>query len=402
MNRPGIEKIEQARARIADWVFLSPCSKSEILSHLTGCEVYLKLENLQMTGSYKERGSLNKILQLEEPQKATGVITASAGNHAQGVAHAAKLLGIDATIVMPETTPLSKIQGTREFGAEIVLHGSGYDEAYRKARQLQEEKGCTFIHAFDDPDVIAGQGTVGLELLEQVPDMDAIVAPIGGGGLISGIATAVKHYRPEIRVIGVEAERMPAMKTSVSAGHICPMRTANTLADGIAVANVGRYTLPIVQNLVSTIVTVTEEEIASAVMVLLEREKTLAEGAGAVGFAALYNHRVKDIGNKKVVVIVSGGNIDITLLSKILERGLESDGRLTRLKVVVPDKPGSIAELAALVSEHQANILQISQNRSVIELQLEETEVDLALETRGTKHAAEIAQTIRAQGFRTK
>ena len=394
--------IEKARSRIGDSVFLSPCSKSETLSRLTGCEVYLKLENLQMTGSYKERGSLNKILQLSDLQKAAGVITASAGNHAQGVAHAARLSGIEATIVMPETTPLSKIRGTQEFGATIVLHGGGYDEAYRKARELQKEKGCTFIHAFNDPHVIAGQGTIGLELLEQVPDVDAVVVPVGGGGLIAGIATAVKGIRSDVRVIGVEAERMPAMRASIKEGRVCPLPTINTLADGIAVANVGDHTLPIVQKLVSAIVTVNEEEIANAVMVLLEREKTLAEGAGAVGFAALYNRHVTDIVDRKVVVIISGGNIDMTLLSKILERGLESDGRLTRLKIVVPDKPGSIAELAALVARHRANILQISQNRSVIEVKLEETEVELTLETRGLDHTRLITNSINDHGFRVK
>ena len=394
--------IEKARSRIGDSVFLSPCSKSETLSRLTGCEVYLKLENLQMTGSYKERGSLNKILQLSDLQKAAGVITASAGNHAQGVAHAARLSGIEATIVMPETTPLSKIRGTQEFGATILLHGGGYDEAYRKARELQKEKGCTFIHAFNDPHVIAGQGTIGLELLEQVPDVDAVVVPVGGGGLIAGIATAVKGIRSDVRVIGVEAERMPAMRASIKEGRVCPLPTINTLADGIAVANVGDHTLPIVQKLVSAIVTVNEEEIANAVMVLLEREKTLAEGAGAVGFAALYNRHVTDIVDRKVVVIISGGNIDMTLLSKILERGLESDGRLTRLKIVVPDKPGSIAELAALVARHRANILQISQNRSVIEVKLEETEVELTLETRGLDHTRLITNAINDHGFRVK
>ena len=397
-----LRDVENARSRISDSVFLSPCAKSETLSRLTGCEVYLKLENLQMTGSFKERGSLNKILHLSDRQMAAGVITASAGNHAQGVAHAAQLSGIEATIVMPETAPLSKVRGTREYGAAIVLHGGGYDEAYRKACDLQREKGFTFIHAFDDPYIIAGQGTIGLELMEQVSDVDTVVVPVGGGGLIAGIATAVKAIRSDVRVIGVEAERMPAMGASINKGEICPLPTINTLADGIAVANVGNHTLPIVKKLVSAIVTVNEEEIANAVMVLLEREKTLAEGAGAVGFAALYNRHVKDIVDKKVVVIISGGNIDMTVLSKILERGLESDGRLTRLKIVVPDKPGSIAELAALVARHRANILQISQNRSVIEVKLEETEVELTLETRGLDHTRLITDSIIDHGFQVK
>lgn len=394
--------IEQARSRIGDSVFYSPCARAEILSDLTGCEVFLKLENLQLTGSFKDRGALNKILQLNERQKRVGVITASAGNHAQGVAHAARISGIQATVVMPETTPLAKIRGTREFGARIVLYGKGYDEAQQKALELQAQHGYTFIHAFDDPDIIAGQGTIGLELLEQVPDMDLVVVPVGGGGLIAGIATAIRRQRPEIRLVGVEAERMPAMKKSISAGRVLPQRTTNTLADGIAVARVGEQTLPIVRRQISTIVTVTEEEIANAVMVLLEREKTLAEGAGAVGFAALYSGHLKEIRNRKVVVVISGGNIDMTMLSKILERGLEIDGRIARFKVVVPDKPGSIAELATLVAGHHANILHISQNRAVSEVELEETEVELVLETRGQEQVTEIKGSIENQGFSVK
>jgi threonine dehydratase len=391
--------IQAARKRIGDAIFVTPCARAEILSELIGCEVFLKLENLQMTGSFKERGSLNKILQLSEEQRRAGVITASAGNHAQGVAHAARLCNIPALIVMPETTPLAKIRGTREFGAEIVLHGSGYDEAYEKARELQASQGYTFIHAFDDPQIIAGQGTIGLELLEQVPDLDLVVVPIGGGGLISGIATAIKEQRPQVRMIGVEAARMPAMQQSITAGTIEPLQSAYTLADGIAVAKVGQQTLPIVDRLVSDIVTVSEEEIATAIMLLLEREKTLAEGAGATGFAALYSERIQKIAGRKIVVVISGGNIDLTLLSKILERGMEADGRLARIKVIVPDRPRSIAQVAGLVAEQHAGILQISQNRSVSEVKLQETELELLLETRGLEHVEEISQALRAAGF---
>ena len=394
--------IEEARERIRESIFFSPCAHSETLSHLTGCEVFLKLENLQMTGSFKERGALNKIRQLTEVQRRAGVITASAGNHAQGVAHAARLSGIHATIVMPETTPLAKIRGTQEFGAKIILHGSGYDEAYKKACELQSKEGYTFIHAFDDEEIIAGQGTIGLELLEQLPDMDTVVVPIGGGGLISGIATAIREQRPEVRIVGVEAARMPAMKESIAANEIRPLHAANTLADGIAVATVGKQTLPIVRRLSSDIVTVTEEEIANAVTLLLEREKTLAEGAGAVGFAALYNNRINEVKGKKVVVLISGGNIDMTLLSKLLKRGLEIDGRLTRARVVVPDKPRSMAELAAIVADCHANILSISQNRSANEVGLEEAIVELTLEPRGHDHFSRIAEDIVEHGFTMK
>jgi threonine dehydratase len=397
-----LEAIEAARRRIREHIFLSPCAYSETLSRMTGCDVHLKLENLQMTGSFKDRGALNKILQLDERQKRAGVITASAGNHAQGVAHAAALNGIRATIVMPETTPLSKVIGTRELGAEIILHGSSYDAAYQRALELQTERGSTFIHAFDDPAIIAGQGTIGLELLEQIPDMEMVIVPVGGGGLLAGIATALKTQRPEVELIGVEAERLPAMKSSLQARRITPLRPTNTLADGIAVARVGECTLPLVSRYVSKVVTVSEEEIANAVMTLLEKEKTLAEGAGAAGFAALCNRHIPGAAEKKVVLVISGGNIDMTMLSRILERGLELDGRLARLKVVVPDKPGSIAELARLLAEQRSNILQISQNRAATEVALEETEVELLLETRGNEHVRKIVECIRGYGLQVK
>ena len=394
--------VREAQSRIGDAIYQTPCAYSESLSRLTGCELYLKLENLQMTGSFKERGSLNKILQLDEQQKAAGVITASAGNHAQGVAHAARLCGIRATIVMPETTPLAKLRGTRELGAEIVLAGSCYDEAYERARELQESHAYTFIHAFDDPVIIAGQGTIGLELLGQVPELEAVIVPIGGGGLISGIATAIKESRPDVDIIGVEAERLPAMKMSVAANQVIPLNTSNTIADGISVAKVGEQTLPIVSQKVTEIVTVSEDEIAAAIMTLLEREKTLTEGAGAVGFAALMQQRLPSVKGKRVVVVISGGNIDMNMMSRILERGMESDGRLSYVTVVVPDKPDSIAQLAILIAQQNANILHITQNRHAGEVQLEESEVELTLETRGHEHVREIVQALTQNGIQVK
>ncbi len=396
------EAIEQARQQIQPYIYTTPCAWSENLSRLCDCQLYLKLENLQVTGSFKERGALNKLLLLSEVEKAAGVIAASAGNHAQGVAHAARLLGIRATIVMPETAPLSKIRGTQELGAEIILHGSGYDAAYSKACEVQQQHGYTLIHAFDDPQVIAGQGTIGLEILEQLPDVEAVIVPVGGGGLISGIAAAIKPLRPEVEIIGVEAERMAAMKRSVAAGKITPLPMANTLADGISVARVGELTLPVVQQLVDEIVTVDEDEIASGVMTLLEREKSLAEGAGAAGFAALLHRRLTNMGGKKVVVVISGGNIDLTRLSHIIDRGLEQDGRLARLKVIVPDKPSSIAALTAVIAEQQANIEQITENRFASEVTLEETELELLLQSRGKEHIGEILDAIRKRGFRIR
>lgn len=397
-----IKAIEEARENIREHIILSPCTYSEPLSKLCGCELYLKLENLQITGSFKERGALNKLLTLTDEQKAAGVIAASAGNHAQGVAHAARLLGINATIVMPETTPLSKIRGTRELGAAIVLHGGGYDEAFDKAYELQQQHGYTLVHAFDDPLIIAGQGTIGLEILEQLPEVEVVVVPVGGGGLISGIASAIKSVSPQVDIIGVEAERMAAMKQSVAAGKVTPLPMANTIADGISVARVGEHTLPLVQSLVANIVTVSEEEIAAAIMTLLEREKSLAEGAGAAGFAALLHQHISGLAGRKVVAVISGGNIDMTRLSHILERGLELDGRLARLKVIVPDKPASITELATIIAEHHANIEQISQNRAALEVALEETELELVLQTRGRDHVSEIIEALMAQGYRVR
>lgn len=402
MTTLNLQDIHNAHDRIKDSVYMTPCVRSEILSQMLDCELFLKLENLQITGSFKLRGALNKILQLDAKQKAAGVIAASAGNHAQGVAHAARQCDIQATIVMPETTPLTKIEGTQKLGASIILHGSCFDEAYEKANELQQQHGYTLIETFDDLDIIAGQGSIGLELLQQIPEMDIIVVPVGGGGLIAGIATAIKQSKPETRIVGVEAARMPAMKTSITAGKVETLRFAKTIADGISVARVGQYTLPLVSKYVSEIVTVEEEQIAHAIMTLLEREKTLAEGAGAVGLAALRQDCISDIKGKKVVVLISGGNIDMTMLSKILERGLEIDGRLAHLKIVVPDKPGNIAELAVLIAEQHANILKISQNRSASEVELGETEVELLLEAKGWSHVKAIAESIRKRGYRVK
>lgn len=392
--------IQSAYARIQEHIYLSPCPRSESLSRALGCEVYLKLDNLQMTGSFKERGALNKILQLTPAQKAAGVIAASAGNHAQAVAHAAALCELRATIVMPETTPLTKLRGTREFGADIVLHGDGYDDAYGRACELQQQYGYTLIHAFDDADIIAGQGTLGLELMQQVPDMDVVVVPVGGGGLIAGIATAIKAHKPAVRIVGVEADSIPAMQASTEAGEVTPWRTVSTIADGIAVATVGNMTLPIVRRLVDEWLQVSEDEIAAAIMTLLEQEKTLAEGAGAVGFAALANGRIDNISGKKIVIVISGGNIDSTMLSRILERGLESDGRLFHLKVVAADKPGSIARLTALLAELQANVLQIRQSHSITEVALGEVEIVLSLETRGQEHKQQIMTRLTDSGFK--
>lgn len=391
--------VQQARERIGNLVLVTPLTYSEKLSAMTDCRLYLKLENLQMTGAYKERGALSKTLRLSEQEKQAGIITSSAGNHAQAVAYAAKRIGIPATIVMPETTPLSKVQGTQAFGPSIVLHGNGYDAAFQKAKELQQQHGYTFVHAFDDPDVIAGQGTIGLELLEQNPYLDVIVVPIGGGGLISGIAVAIKETNPKICIVGVEAAAMPGMHASLAAAKVTTISSCSTIAEGIAVATVGSHTFPIVQKYVDDIVTVTEEEIANAILLLLEQEKTLVEGAGSVGFAALCNRKIQGVAGKNVAVVISGGNIDLNMLSKILERGRAKDGRLTHLKVVLPDKTGSLVEVSALLAAHRANILQIVHERSFSQANLGEVQVSFTLETKGHQHVQEILTSLSGKGF---
>jgi threonine dehydratase len=391
--------VQQARQRIGNLVLVTPLTYSEKLGAMTDCRLYLKLENLQMTGAYKERGAFSKTLRLSEQERRAGIVTSSAGNHAQAVAYAAKRIGIPAIIVMPETTPLSKVQGTQAFGPSIVLHGNNYDAAFQRAKELQQQQGYTFVHAFDDPDVIAGQGTIGLELLEQNPYLDAIVVPIGGGGLISGIAVAIKETNPKIRIIGVEAAAMPGMHASLTAGKVITISSCSTIAEGIAVATVGSHTFPIVQKYVDDIVTVTEEEIANAILLLLEQEKTLVEGAGSVGFAALCNRKIQGVAGKNVAVIVSGGNIDLNMLSKILERGRVKDGRLTHLKVVLADKPGSLVELSALLAGHRANVLRIIHERSFSQANLGEVQVSFTLETKGHQHVQEIFTSLAEKGF---
>jgi len=407
MNRAAdlpvtLEDILAARERIAAAVSPTPCRLSHRLSAHCGAEVWLKLENLQLTGSFKERGALNKMLLLDPTQRAAGVVAASAGNHAQAVAHTAQGLGIRATIVMPETAPLTKVRGTQAFGAEVVLHGASFAEAFERARALEAEHGYTLIHAFDDPAVIAGQGTIALELIEQVPELDTVVVPVGGGGLIAGIAVAVKALRPEARIVGVQTQRMPAMRESLAAGHIQHLRPTSTIADGISIANVGTHTFPIIQHHVQAVHTVSEDAIASAIMRLLEGDKTLAEGAGAVGVAAVYEGQIALAPTGRAALVISGGNIDMTRLSVLLERGLESDGRIAHLEVVVPDTPGSIAVLAAAVADQRANILHIYQTRHIGEVELGEIEVELSLETKGHEHVAAIVEAIRARGFRVR
>jgi threonine dehydratase len=399
----GLADVLAARERLRGSIYESPCPHSIMLSALTGQQVYLKLENLQMTGSFKERGALNRIALLSPRQAARGVIAASAGNHAQGVAYHATKRGIRALIVMPLTTPLVKVTATRDFGAEVLLHGANYDEACAEAVRLCDEQHFTFIHPFDDPAVMAGQGAIGLELLEQVPQLEAVVVPIGGGGLIGGVACAIKEAciqasRPPVRVVGVQTARLPSMLAAIEAHHPVTVDPATTIADGIAVRRAGDLTFPLVERYVDEIVTVEEDEIASAILMLLEREKTLAEGAGAAALAALLEHRTS-LHGAHTAVLVGGGNIDVTLLSRIIERGLVKDGRLVRLRIVLLDKPGALHELTRLIASQRANIIDTLHNRAYYGVNLGDTVIDITLETRGPQHVAELLAALTAEGY---
>ncbi|MGO9589899.1 MAG: threonine ammonia-lyase [Candidatus Acidiferrales bacterium] len=393
-----LETIRAARERIRDSVFLSPFMRSETFSKLTGNSIYLKLENLQMTGSYKERGALNKILLLTDDEKRRGVIAASAGNHAQAVAYHATKRGIAAQICMPLTTPIVKVTATREFGGEVILAGTNYDETCQEALRRCAEGGLTFIHPFDDEAVIAGQGSVGIEMLEQQPDIEVLVIPVGGGGLIGGIACAAKEMKPKIQVVGVQTSKLPSMKAALEHGGPVTLPPRVTIAEGIAVRCAGSVTYPLVKKYVDEIVTVDDEEIANAILLLLEKEKTLAEGAGAVATAAVIQHKIPARG-KKVGVLVGGGNIDVSLLSRIIERGLVKDGRLIRLRIHLPDHPGALHRLSGVIAEHKANIVETQYNRAYYGVLLGDTVIDITMETRGPEHVAELSAALDAAGY---
>jgi threonine dehydratase len=393
--------IEEARQRIKEQIYLSPFPYSETISRMTGSRVFFKLENLQMTGSFKERGALNRLLTLTPEEARRGVIAASAGNHGMAVAFHSQRLNIAATIVMPLHAPLIKVSSVRRFGAQALLSGEDYAAAFQEAQRIANERALTYIHAFNHPMIIAGQGTIGLELHEQQPALDAVLIPVGGGGLIAGIALALKTLRPTLRVIGVQAEALPAMKLSMEQDRIARVPAAATIADGIAVRAPGDETFPMVKRYVDEIVTVSEGEIANAVLLLLEIEKTVAEGAAAAPLAALVNGKVA-LSGKNVGVLISGGNIDMNLITRIIERGLIQDGRLTRLSVVISDRPGSLAQLARRLAELGANILHISQTRGFGQTVIGETEVELTLETTGREHIESICAGLRADHFRIK
>ena len=396
-----LNDVKEARSRIREFVNLSPCNESPQLSSRFGCKLFLKMENLQRTGAYKDRGAMNAVLCLDDAHKKAGVIAASAGNHAQGLAFAAQCNNVHATIVMPETAPIAKLRGTRQYGAEVVMHGNGYDDAFGRATELQKEKGYTFVHAFDDPRVIAGQGTVGLELMEHNPYLEVFVVPIGGGGLAAGMAIALKEVNPRLRIVGVQAENIASMKASVEAGKIVSV-SGTTIADGIAVGRPGEHTFPIVRKYVDEIVTVSEDEIAQAVLVLLESEKTVTEGSGAAGVAAVLNRKVSDIEGKQVCVVLTGGNIDTTFLKNILAHGMARDGRLAKLRVIVPDRPDSLTKIAGMAAAEKAHVLDVHHGRVFNSAAYRETELELLVETPGPEQTEALLRAITAQGYRAQ
>lgn len=383
------ELIEAAADRIRSSIYESPLMHSKMLSRLTGNSVFLKLENLQMTGAFKERGALNRILTLTDEERRQGVIAASAGNHGQGVAYHATQRGIPAQIWMPRQTPLIKLSATRAYGADVVLHGDNYDEACEAAIERSVQRKAVFIHPFDDDEVIAGQGTIGLELLRQNPELDVIVVPVGGGGLIGGIGCAVKAHNPRIEIVGVQTARLPSMQAALQQQGPVDLPAKSTLADGIAVRRAGQRTLPLVSRYVDRIVTVDEDEIAEAILMLLEGEKTVAEGAGAVALAAVLEGKTGHHG-KNIAVLVSGGNLDVNLLARIIEQGMVRDGRRLRLRVLLPDYPGALEGLTAVISKVRANIVETSYNRAHYGVSLNEAAIDITMETRGRDHASEL------------
>jgi threonine dehydratase len=393
--------VEEARERIKDQIYLSPLPYSETISRMTGNRVFFKLENLQMTGSFKERGALNRLLTLSPEESKHGVIAASAGNHGMALAFHSHRLGIAATILMPVFAPLIKVSRVRQYGAQTILHGDDYDTALAEAQRLSHERGVTFISAFNDPWIVAGQGTIGLELNEQNPELDAVIVPVGGGGLIAGIALVLKTLNPAIKIIGVQSEVLPSMKAALVDGAPVRLPSATTIADGIAVRCVGETPLALVKEFVDEIITVSEGEIANAVLLLLEIEKTVAEGAAAVPLAALMNQKINLTG-KNIGLIVSGGNIDMNLIARIIEKGMIQDGRQCRVNVIVSDRPGNLARLAQCIADLGANILQIGQSRGFGRVAIGETEVELVLETTGADHIQRLRNGLSRDGFRVQ
>ncbi len=397
-----LNTIQKAYGRVSAVAHRTPFSFAPILSKMSGYEVYLKKENLQRTGAFKLRGAFNKIATLIEAGDRGGVVAASAGNHAQGVAFSAKHFGLEATIVMPESTPLTKVLGVKEFGANVILHGSNYDEAYAFAVTFGEDNNYTFVHPFADDEVMSGQGTVALEMFEEVDDLDAMVVCVGGGGLISGMSVAAKSLNPNIKVIGVSAAGAPAMKKSYDAQTAIDTTTVRTIADGIAVRDTSPITLAYILKYVDNFETVCEDEIAAAILFLLEKQKVLVEGAGAVGVAALLHGKIDLPKGSKVGLVLSGGNIDVTMLSLIIEKGLMKSARKMKLLVTLMDKPGALQSLTQILTAISANIVQIGYDRTSTDLEFGDAHVSVSLETKGVEHQELIREKLKEGGFSFK
>lgn len=392
----SLSEIMAARLRLNGAINRTPCVESAALSELTGVRVFCKQEHLQRTGSFKERGARNALAQLTEEQRKLGVIAASAGNHALGLSWHGRELGVPVTVVMPRFAPLVKVSRCRQFGANVVLHGDTFDEARSEAGRLAAERSLTYIHPFDDPQVIAGQGTLAFEILEQVPDAEAIIVPVGGGGLLAGVATVLKALKPDLQIIGVEPANAACFTAGMAGGEPVRISTRFTLADGLAVAEVGKNTLAIAQPLVDRMVTVGEESLALAMLRLAELDKCVIEGAGAAGLAALIGGHLPDLAGKRVVLLLSGGNIDPLAHSRVIERGLAADGRIYRFDVLISDRPGGLAQLSSLLATAGANVTEIIHNRTFSGPDLSRVHVLCTVETRDRAHIAEV-QTLLAE-----
>ncbi|NHN46761.1 threonine ammonia-lyase [Halostella sp. JP-L12] len=391
--------VREARERVGVTARHTPLEYSHTFSKMTGADVYLKLENFQRTGSFKIRGATNRIMTLTEEEQDAGVVTASAGNHAQGVALAASRVGVDSKIVMPQHAPISKVDATRSYGAEVVLHGADYNEAAERAKEIERAEERTYVHAFDDEKVMAGQGTIGLEIIDDLPEVDTVVVPIGGGGLISGIATAVTEQKSDARVIGVQAEGASSVAPSLDKGEIHELDSVDTIADGIATRRVGEKTFDVIEDRVDEVVTVSDSDVAVALVYLLERSKTLVEGAGAITLAALLTESFDFGEDETVVPLLSGGNIDLNTLTTVIMRGLVETGRYLKIRTVLKDRPGALDNLLDIVAEEQANIYAIRHDRTSRDIAMNATEVELDLETRGDDHVARLIAGLRENGY---
>ncbi len=391
-----VDDILAARTRIAGSIVKTPTLISQTLSDMLGCKVYLKFENLQFTAAYKERGALNRLLQLDDASKAKGVIAASAGNHAQGLAYHGKRLGVPVTIVMPTTTPIVKVTQTRGHGATVVQFGEKFDDAYAHARKLEVEQGLTFVHPFDEPDIIAGQGTVALEMLEDAPEIDTLVIPIGGGGLFSGMATAARAMKPDIRLVGVQAELYPSMYDFIKGATLAC--DGDTLAEGIAVKQPGDVTRRFVERLADDVMLVSERRLEESLSLLLQIEKTVVEGAGAAGWAALLTHREQFAG-RKIGLVLTGGNIDTRLLANVLLRDLARSGRLARLRIILQDRPGALFHVARIFDQEAVNILELSHQRIFTNLPAKGLSLDVECETRDRDHLQGLLAALREAGY---